>query len=373
MKANVNRKEFLAELACVAPIVDKSPKMPILTHILLAADTETNRLILTGSDMDVTLRTKCAADILRAGSVALPARELAEWVRFLPDEATIEIDAEDAERVNLRSGRSRTRMVCQSAETYPMVHFEPLQEIALPGDILRQMIQMTIFSLTTETGRFTLSGIKMVVTKSFMRMVSTDAHRMAFTEAIKPFDQVEGEISVLIPKKTVSELAKIVQAESATVVYFSQDENHLYFRIGDRLLISRVLVGQFPNYELVIPRNLTQHVSLNTEEFKRTIHRATIMADETSRRLQIEYDSDKLVVKAENVKKGEIVEEIPIDYSGQSVVLGYNSQYLIDFLNAVGSEEIWIDFTDHKCANMLRPKGDNDITYKYVVMPMGSQ
>lgn len=372
MKFRVKRGDFLHELAYITPVVEKSTKMPILSHVLLDARGEEQKILLAGSDLDISIKATCPALIEEPGAIALPARELTDIVRYMPEDAEIEIATTDQERVLIRSGRTRYRLVCLPDDTFPTIPPQPEGlRLTIPGEMLRKMIQMTIFSITQEQTRFTLSGVLLSINRNFIKMVSTDGHRMAYVESPKAFEDLETELKILIPKKTVAELAKLLTLEKIDV-QFAHDENHLFFKVQDRLLVSRLLAGQFPNYELVIPRNLQQRVALSADALKLTINRMNVLADEVSKRVIFKVEKGRILLQSENVSKGEAEEEIDIDYDGDPVVLGFNSQYLLEFLNVVETDEVNFEFTDEEAAGMFRPRGELEYTYKYIVMPMST-
>ncbi|MBN2429970.1 MAG: DNA polymerase III subunit beta [Acidobacteria bacterium] len=370
MKIKVSRSELLHELSQITPVVEKSTKLPILSHILIDANRDDETISLAGSDLDVSIKTSCPANIEEKGAIAIPARELTDLVRYLPEDSDIEICTEDSERVFIISGKSKSRMVCLPDETFPEIPAIGGEDITIPGDILRKMIQMTIFSVTQEQSRFTLNGILLILNRNFIKMVSTDGHRMAYVEATKEFENLEKDLKILIPKKTVAELYKILQADQYLFVQFANDENHLFFKMENRLLVSRLLAGQFPNYELVIPRNLKNKLIFTTQKLKQSVNRVNVLADEISKRIMFKITSGQMLLRTENIKKGEAEMEIEIDYSGADVSLGFNSQYLLEFLNVVESEEVIFEFSDNEAPGLFRPHGELDYVYKYVIMPM---
>ena len=369
MKVTVKRNDLLSELSHITSIVEKSTKLPILSHVLVDARGESQNLVLAGSDLTVSIKTTCPAVIEKPGALALPARELTDMIRFMPENAEIEIRSEDSERVIVSFGRSRSRIVCLPVDTFPTISGFDGRYIEIPGDILRKMIQMTIFSITQEQVRFTLSGILLIINKNFIKMVSTDGHRMAYVESTKAFEDIENEIKILIPKKTVSELSKILQKDHL-VVQFAHDENHIYFKIDNRLMVSRLLAGQFPNYELVIPRNLHNRLQLKTAELRAIINRLNVMADEVSKRIVFRLEDGRMLLRSENVKKGEAEETLEVDYQGEKVEMGFNCQYLLEFLAVAETPEVIFEFTNDEYAGLFRPVGELDYTYKYIVMPM---
>lgn len=369
MKFKVKRNDLLTELSYITPVVEKSSKMPILTHVLLDPRQEDNQLVMAGSDLTVSIRSSCPAMVEEGGPLALPARELTDIVRFIPESAEICLQSEGSERVYITFGRSKTRIVCLPADNFPLISDFSGAYLSVPGDVLRAMIQMTIFSTTHEQSRFSLNGVLLVINRNFIKMVSTDGHRMAYAEAPKVFEELEAEFKILIPKKTVAELSRMLQKDHL-FVQFAHDSNHLYFKVDNRLLVSGLLAGQFPNYEMVLPRNLYHRVQLKTVELKNVVHRLNVMADEVSKRIIFRLEAEKIFLRSEDVRKGEAEEEIYSTYAGDKVEFAFNSQYLLEFLNVVESPEVVFEFSDENTAGLFRVSGGLDITYKYVVMPM---
>lgn len=369
MRFKVKRQDILTELSYITPIVEKSSKMPILAHVLVEPRAEAQSLTLAGSDLTVSIKSTCPAAVEEEGALAMPARELTDIIRFMPESAEIEIYSEDSERVIISHGRSKSRMVCLPVDTFPIISMFQGEFLDIPGDILRRMVQMTIFSTTQEQSRFALNGLLLLMSSNFLKMVSTDGHRMAYVEAPKVLENLETDIRILIPKKTVLELSRMLSKEQLTV-QFAHNENNLFFRIENRLLVSRLLAGQFPNYEMVIPRSLHHRFVLKTNELRAVINRLNVLADEVSKRIIFRMENGRILLRSEDVNKGEAEEVLEVEYQGDPVELGFNSQYLLEFLNVVETPQVSFEFTDENIAGMFRPAGDLDYTYKYIVMPM---
>ena len=201
-------------------------------------------------------------------------------------------------------------------------------------------------------------------------MVATDGHRLALAAA--DVDKVEGnpdQLKVIIPKKALIELAKLT-AGSDEGLELSKDENHLYFEIHNRYLTSRMLAGQFPNYDLVLPKNNDKSISLNVDKITQAIRRAALMADERSHGIKVDLSNGKLSITSQSADVGEAREVLPLDYTGDNLSIGFNAQYVLDFLGVVGTEEVLFEFKDEQSPALLRPSGDGNADYKYVVMPM---
>ena len=369
MKFDVKREDILNEINYVASIAEKSTKMPILSHILISTDKENGLLKLSGSDLELSLKTSCPAEIAEDGAAAVPARKLLDIVRYLPEGITLHFESEDTDRIIIKSGKSKFRIVSLPHDTFPIIPECEHWDVKIPSVTLFNMIKRTIFSITQEQARFTLNGIKMEINSNFIKMVSTDGHRLAYIESPKEFLELKYEIKKLIPKKTVAELMKILQSAN-TEVNFAIDENHIYFKIDQRLMVSSVLAGQFPNYEILIPQNNKFIIEFQTEVLKRVVSRISVLSDNISRKVVFDIKPGLVHFHAAELSVGEADEELDIEFDDQPQTLGFNSQYLLEFLSVVENPTIIFKFTDDETPALFMPKDSVEYTYKYVLMPM---
>jgi DNA polymerase-3 subunit beta len=255
-------------------------------------------------------------------------------------------------------------------ESFPEVPSFKSAPVKLPAQILKTFIDRTIFAITLEESRYTLSGAKFIVNKSGARMVTTDGHRLAFIERKDLGGSLPKEgIDVLIPRKTLAEVAKLAASHEGEVS-LGADENHVYFEVGARLLISRLLTGQFPNYEMVMPKESTRAVSFDASELSQAIRRVAVMADDRSHAIRFNLGPGALEINSQNAEEGEAQELLPVDYQGEALEIGFNAQYLQDFLSIVGGASVRFEFKDSTSQAQMRPAADADYDYRYVVMPM---
>jgi DNA polymerase-3 subunit beta len=217
-----------------------------------------------------------------------------------------------------------------------------------------------------------LSGSLFLLAAGKMQMVATDGHRLAWVASALEGSQPKvpsEQIRVIVPKKALTELQKLT-AGSDEPIEFANDENHLYFKMGPRQLTSRMLAGQFPNYDLVMPKNNDKSVQLNCETITQSIRRAALMADERSHGVKFELSEGRLSITSQSADVGEAKEVIPIDYNGEAISIGFNAQYLLDFLAVVGSGEVILELKDEQSPALMRPPVSEPLDFKYVVMPM---
>src|SRR5215469_2930225 len=278
MEISVSKFELLRELTATQGVVERKTTIPILSNFLFEAAGD--KLSITATDLDLSLRTSCPAKVKKEGACTIPARKLYDYVRLLP-EGEISIKLLENHWVQIRSGRSNTKMVGMARANFPAVpNFPTAGGVKLPAGVLRTMIAKTIFAISSEESRYTLNGALMVLKPESITMVATDGHRLAHIEKNGSDFQVSGEMKTLVPKKAMHELNALLNSSDVEEVEFAKDESTLFFQIGSRLLTSRQLTGQFPNYEAVLPRDNNKSVVVKVNEIEGAIQRVAQFADE---------------------------------------------------------------------------------------------
>jgi len=370
MEITVSKFELLRELAATQGVVERKTTIPILSNYLFEAGGD--RLSLTATDLDLSLRTSCNAKVKKEGSCTIPARKLHDYVKLLPD-ADITIKLLENHWVSIRCGRSNTKMVGMARSNFPSLPVFPTAGVVkIPAQVLRGMIARTSFAIANEESRYTLNGALMVLKPESITMVATDGHRLAHVErAGEKFDGVSGEMKTLVPKKCMDELRTLVDAaEDVETIEFAKDESTLFFRIGPRLLTSRQLTGQFPNYEAVLPKDNSKSILLHGDDLGAAISRVAQFADERSRAVRLKLDKGEVKLSASSTESGESEDSLEADYNGEPLTIGFNAQYITDFLKAVGSGDVRLELKDAQSAGQLRPAESEDYKYRYIVMPM---
>jgi len=368
IEITVSKFELLRELTATQGVVERKTTIPILSHYLFEAAGD--KLSLTATDLDLSLRTSCNAKVKKEGACTIPARKLYDYVKLLPD-ADITIRLLENHWVSIRCGRSNTKMVGMARSNFPgLPVFPSAGVIKIPAAVLRSMIAKTGFAIASEESRYTLNGALMVLKPESITMVATDGHRLAHVERTgEKFEGVSGEMKTLIPKKAMDELKSLLDSDIETID-FAKDESTLFFRVGPRLLTSRQLTGQFPNYEAVLPKDVSKSITLQGEELGAAIARVAQFADERSRAVRLRLEKGELKLSASSTETGESEDSIEIAYDGEPMAIGFNAQYLIDFIKATGSCEVKLELKDAQSAGQLRPAEGEDYKYRYIVMPM---
>jgi len=303
MEISVSKSDLLKELTATQGVVERKTTIPILSNFLFEAGGD--KLSITATDLDLSLRTSCPAKVKKEGSCTIPARKLYDYVKLLAD-GEISIKLLENHWVQIRSGRSNTKMVGMARANFPALPLFPAESaLQLPAQVLRQLIGRTIFSISNEESRYTLNGALLVLKPESIIMVATDGHRLAHIEHGTTKLPVSGELKVLVPKKAMAELNTLLGSTDAPVAEFGKDEKTLFFRIGGRLLTSRQLTGQFPNYEMVIPKNNDKSVEFDCALLNLAIRRVALMADERSHAIRFHLEPNQLVISAQNAEDGE--------------------------------------------------------------------
>ena len=371
MEITVSRQELVKELTATQSVVERKTTIPILSNFLIEA--EGDRLNITATDLDQAIRTSAAVKVKKPGSCTIPARKLYDYIKLLPD-GEISIKLLENHWVQIRSGRSNTKMVGMARANYPQVpEFPAVSATSIPVVAFRTLIARTIFAISNEESRYTLNGALLVLKAESIAMVATDGHRLSFVE--KPGEAMEGisgEKRVLVPRKALQELQGLLANTDAEKVEFADDEHTLFFRIGHRTLSTRRLSGQFPNYEAVMPRDNTRFAVVRSSELSSAIQRVAQFADERSGAIRLRLESNELKISSQSTESGESEDTIDTPYSGEPITVGFNSTYIIDFLKALGNEgEVRLEFKDSQSAGQIRPE-DPDAEYRsrYVLMPM---
>jgi DNA polymerase-3 subunit beta len=367
MQFVIGRNVLQKELAFVQGIVERKNTIPVLANILIESAGE-DSIRISGTDLDVTIRCDAdAQEISTQGAICVQARKLFDIARLLPD-APVSFRKEENEWVTVECDRSKFRLPGVSKETFPELPGFKSTPLKLPASVLKLLIDRTIFAITQEEGRYTLSGAKFELDKKDVRMVTTDGHRLAFVSTSLEDEAAEG-LDVLIPRKTLAELTKLTSDFDGDI-NLGADENHVYFQVGSRLLISRMLSGQFPNYEMVMPKGNDRSAVFDTLSLNQAIRRVALMADDRSRSIRLHLTKEQLLISSQNAEEGEARETVGTDFAGEETEIGFNAQYLQDFLNVVGSEKVNFEFKDGNSQAQMRPVSDEKYEYKYVIMPM---
>ncbi len=370
MEFTVSKNDLVRELGLSQGVVEKKTTIPILSNVLIEA--QGDRIILTATDLELGIRCTCPAKVKKEGAGTIPAKKLLDYTRLLPD-GDLNLKFLENHWASITCGRSRTKIAGMSRESFPELPQMPEAFTVIPVGLLASMISRTSFAISMEESRFTLNGALLLLGSSGITMVATDGHRLAYVDSSMPLNGGSPSgFRALIPKKAMGEIVKLAeQSAPEAKLKFAGDDNHLFFQFGERLLITRKLTGNFPDYERVLPKDNTNIAKLKKEEIRAAIERVAQFADERSRAIRVQFGQGEVKVFSSSVETGESEESVPGEYTGPDLEIGFNAQYLLDFLRAIQQDDVSFALKDQKSAGELRPTSEETKDhYRYVVMPM---
>jgi DNA polymerase III subunit beta len=370
MELVVRKNDLLRELQLFQGIVERKNTIPILANVLMEAKGDELRFLAT--DLEVGLRSKCAAAVAKGGALTLPAKKFYEIVKSLP-ETDIRI-AEDKGGVKVAADRFDSRM-----QTLPREDFPTLPEngggggtpkATLPRSALREMVAKTSFAITGEDTRYFLNGALFVLRPDQMSLVATDGHRLALVTVARDGKPKDGdEVKAILPKKTLGELSRLLQ-EGDEDIQYERGENHLFFDVGGRLLISRMIDGQFPAYERVIPKGNDKKIEFERDRLTNAVKRVALLSNERSRAVKFQVEQGKVDVTSSSPDLGEAKETLLVEFAGAPLQICFNAQYVLDFLSAVTTDAVSLELKDEVSQAVMKPVAAEGYDYTYVIMPM---
>jgi DNA polymerase-3 subunit beta len=368
MEFSVSKSALLNELTTTQGVVERKTTIPILSNLLVEA--KGTQLTITATDLELSIRTSCDAKIKKEGAGTIPAKKLLELVRLLP-EGEIKIKLLENHWVEIVSDKKKYKLVGMAKENFPALPVMPHVLVKIPATTLESLISKTKFAISMEESRYTLNGGLLILKPDTIAMVATDGHRLALAETDQKLAGLNGEVKVLIPKKAMDEVEKLSNgAGDEAQIDFAKDESHLFFQVGHRLLISRILTGQFPNYEAVLPRDNNKSVVIERTELSDAVRRVSQLADQRSHAVKLAVSPDGIEISASSPEYGEAKENIEKEYKGDPISIGFNSTYMLDFLAAAADGPISIELKDEQSAGQMRPLADESYRYRYIIMPM---
>ncbi|HQZ94700.1 MAG TPA: DNA polymerase III subunit beta [Pyrinomonadaceae bacterium] len=397
MEFKIKQSVLKEELGYIQGVVERKTTIPVLSNILIESLGE-GEIRIVGTDLDCTIRCDAEAEIIKSGAICIQARKLFDIVRAL-DSGDVHFKKEDNEWVTMKSSRASYRLAGVSRDQFPEIPQFKSTPLRLPAETFAYFIRNTAFAITNEQSRFTLSGAKFVIGDGSAKMVTTDGHRLAYVE--RAIDDKEAVMDTLIPKKALLELIKL--SRGVGEVSFGEDPNHIYFETEGRLLITRKLSGQFPNYEMVMPKDNDKSVVFDLEEMRNAVRRMSLIADDRNRSIRLNVREGEIEVTAQSAEEGEGTEVVQADYHGEAVQLGFNWQYLLEFLTNAATGDVFLagsesaasdssdgaaataaapakegrsplritfDFKDSNAQTQMSIAGETTYDYKYIVMPL---
>lgn len=369
MKLKIKKEEILKGLQRIQGVVEKKNTMPILSNMLLTAEGAGIEIIAT--DLEIGLRGRYVAEVEKPGSVTVSAKKMYEIVRELPSE-DVQIKVEDSNWVKILSGQSQFKLVGLPKDEYPALP-DVAEEgmIVIDGDMLRDMIKKTLYSVGENDARYVLNGLFVHMTQAKgglnLRMVGTDGHRLSMIDRV--IDAKHKEENIIIPKKAMMELRRLLEEDAPkTELRLGFSKNHALFKRDGLVMVSKLIDGNYPNYLQVVPAKSTKKITLSKDAITHAVKRVSILSKEKTNAVKLQLEKDRLVLSTNNPEVGEASEELAVDYTGEGIAIGFNSRYLMDVLTAMDKETIALELNDPLSPCLITEEGDEH--YKCVVMPM---
>lgn len=363
MKAICARKDLYHGVQTVSRAISGRNAWPILNNILV--QTEEGFLRLTAFDLELGIECVIPATIINEGALTIPSKQFSEMLATFP-EADVMISDDEQSVINIKCEKSDYSLLGLPAEEFrPLPEIPDSRSFELPQNVFKDIIRQTIFAVSTDESRAILTGVQMTLTGDELKFAGTDTHRLAIKTAIA--NNANGEVSCIIPKRAFDEVGRLLLDEDAPVLV-SVADSQIKFIVNGVEIVSRLIEGQFPNFERIIPTDFQRKLTIPTEIFLMSVKRASILARENSNRIYLKTVGDQLIVTAESGDVGKAYEELEIVKEGEDIEIVFNVKYLLDFLVAAGSEGVFMELKGPLETAVMTQVGRDD--YLYVLMPM---
>ena len=367
MKITTSKDNLLKGIQIVQNAVSSKSTLPILSHILLEAKKDGIKLIAT--DLEIGVSVKVEGEVTEEGAITIPARKFSEIVKELSNEEPLQISVKKSQAITIESDKSYFRLMGLLKEDFPQLPEFPAHTsksadfVKMPQRLLKNMIQLTSFAMSHDETRYVLNGILFSFKDKALKLVATDGRRLAVIEKQTP-EIGSTKKDAIVPMKTIQELSRNLGDEGEVIFCFK--ENQLQINLGQVTITSRLIEGEYPNYEQVIPKKMKEEFKIRTQDFLQATRRASILASQDSQSIKINILKDKMIITKNAPELGEAREELEVDYKGGELAIGFNPSFLIDVLKNVDGDNVRFSFIDPEKPAMIRSGED----YTYIVLPM---
>ncbi len=374
MYFEIDKKEFIKGLSLMQSVAGRKTTLPILSHILL--EWEKNSLYLTGTDLETGIREELLSKVHQKGKASVSAKKLYEIVRELPEE-TIHIRKKDNQWITLQCGKSTFNLAGLDPDEFPSLPLHQDESFStVPTGLIREMIEKTVFAASNEESRYHLNGVLFAQAKQggdeMLRMVATDGHRLSLVDRQNKKIFGIDEKGIIMPKKGILEVRKIIgdrAGEQEMEIYFNS--THGFFKLGKSLTVIRLIEGEFPEYEQVIPKGNDKRLILKKERIVSSLKRVSTMANERMEGVKFSLKANSVEMSSTHQDFGDAQEEVEVVYEGPPLQVGFNARYLIEALNVIDAEEVLMELKDEGSPGILRPSSLSAVSSQIsIIMPM---
>jgi DNA polymerase-3 subunit beta len=362
MKFKTDKNQIFKTIQKVQNAISSKSTLPILSNILLEADK--NFIKITATDLDIGISSTIPIKPEKEGAITLPAKKFLDVIKELPDGGDISFSTKKNNITTIESGKIVFKIIGLPKDEFPQPpDFKNKDTITLPQNFLKNIIAITAFAVSRDDTRYVLNGVLFVIKDKTIKLVATDGRRLAVAEKELP-GTTAIETKIIIPTKTVQELNRLLQETGEVKILF--DENQILFDLGDTLIISRLIEGEFPSYEQVIPKEAKEKITIDKEALLAAAKRASILTNQDSMAIRLDVSKDKMAVSKNTPYMGEVREEVGASYRGKDLSIGFNPNYIIEVLKNIDVKEVGLELTDTDKPGVIRLGSE----YVYVVLPM---
>jgi DNA polymerase-3 subunit beta len=382
MNFDIDKREFLKGLSIIQSVAGRKTTLPILTHILMQWDN--NFLYLTGTDLETGIQEELSVKTIKEGKASVSAKKLYEIVRELPDE-TIHIQKRENHWITLQCGKSVFNIAGLDPDEFPSLPaYQDGSFSKISTRLLREMIEKIVYAASNEESRYHLNGVLFIQKKNgfgpsgggnegkeILRMVATDGHRLSLVDRESP--KISGvEKGIIMPKKGVLEIRKIMgdrDGEEDMEIYF--DQTHGFFKLGKSLMVIRLIDGEFPEYEQVVPKGNDKKLVLEKESMSACLRRVSTMASERVEGIKFSLKKNLIEISSYHQDFGDAKEEVELVYDGPPIDIGFNARYLMEAFNVIDTEQVVIELKDEGSPGIIKPLSSTEATNQFcIIMPM---
>ncbi len=366
MKFTIARDRLLKALQLATGVVERRQTLPVLANLLVKAN-ETG-VALIGTDLEVEMVAHTDVAVEQPGEVTIPARKLADIWRALPDGSDVSVSVE-ADRATVRSGRSRFALATLPAADFPKIEGGAADVVVSVAQAdLRALLDEVGFAMAQQDVRYFLNGMLFEVAEDYLRTVATDGHRLAMcTKQCTLESPITERRQAIVPRKAVLELSRLLDEEDVTI-RIQLGSNHLRVTKGAYTLTTKLVDGQFPDYDKVVPKDASRTLLGDRDTLRQGFQRASILSNEKYRGVRLTITAEQLTIQANNPEQEEAEETVPVEFNGSDLEIGFNVSYLLDVLGVMDSEQVKLSLSDANSSALLEAGNSDDALY--VVMPM---
>jgi len=373
MNFEIHKKEFLKGLSLIQSVAGRKTTLPILSHILIEG--EKNSIYLTGTDLETGIREELTATVQQGGKASISAKKLYEIVRELPEEM-IHIKKKENHWITLQCGKSIFNLAGLDPDEFPSLPtYQDEYFSKVSTHLMKEMIEKTVFAASNEESRYHLNGVlfsqSQQGTKVVLRMVATDGHRLSLID--RENQAIRGiEKGIIIPKKGVLEIKKIMgdqDGEEEIESYF--DQTHGFFKMGKSLMVIRLIDGEFPEYDQVIPKGNDKKIVMQKERMYGCLRRVSTMASERVEGIKLSLKRNSIELNSYHQDFGDAKEEVEVSYEGPPIEIGFNARFLMEALNVMDMDEVMMELKDEGSPGILKPLSTTESSNQIcIIMPM---